>query len=98
MSAPIKIYSKTVLERRRLYIDYDCFLAVGEKLTAVQTLTSPVTTPGIVVSSSFPDATQRKLISFVSGGIAGTDYTISFVVTTDGGVTKQDTIGMRVTP
>ena len=99
MTAPLKIYRKTVVERRRLYLDYSCWLKEAETLTDFQVLSEPYTIDApIVVDASFPDPTNKKLMMFISGGVANTDYTIALVVRTDGTQVKQDNIGVRVTP
>lgn len=99
MTAPLKIYRKTVVERRRLYIDYSCWLKEAEKLTDFQIASEPYTEAApIVVDASYPDPTNTKLMLFISGGVANTDYTIALVVRTDATQVKQDNIGVRVTP
>lgn len=98
MSGSLRIYRKTALERRRLYIDYSCWLEDAETLSEFQVNIAPYTeaTP-IVATTSYPDAGQKKLMVFVSGGAAGTQYTLSFVIRTSAGQVKQDDIGMMVT-
>jgi len=99
MTAPLRLYRKATVERRRLYIDYGCWLPDGEKLTNFQVTTSPYT-PGtpIVVDTTYPDATQRMLMMFIKGGAANTRYTLDLLVTTDAGEVKRDTIEVRVEP
>ncbi len=98
-STPIKTYRKTVAERRRLYLDYSCWLEDTEKLSAFQVTVSPFTedTP-VTVTTSYTDATQKKLVMFVGGGAANTNYLLSMLVNTDAGQVKQDDIGVRVSP
>ena len=98
MSGSLKLYRKTAIERRRLYIDYSCWLEGAEKLTAFQVNVTPYTEAApIVVSTSYTDITNTKLTLFVSGGAAGTQYVLGLVVQTDGGQTKEDDIGVVVT-
>lgn len=98
-STPIKTYRKTVAERRRLYLDYSCFLEPDEKLSEFQVTVSPyIEGSPITVSTAYTDSTQKKLTMFVGGGAGNTNYTISMLVNTDGGQIKQDDIGLRVTP
>jgi hypothetical protein len=97
-TSPVKTYRKAVVERRRLYLDYSCWLEDAEVLTDTQVTVVPYTeTAPIVVTSGYVDADHKKLVMFVSGGIANTNYTISMVVRTDAGQVKQDNIGLRVT-
>jgi hypothetical protein len=94
-----KSFSKTVVERRRLYIDYDCWLPTNEKLTDFSTITSPDTADQpLTVDVAFVDTTHRKLAFFSNGGKGNTSYVIQLIVRTDGGQTKRDDIGIRVLP
>jgi hypothetical protein len=99
MSNPIKVYRKTVVERRRIYLDYSCWLESPEKLVNFQVTITPYTsgTP-LTVSAAYTDALQTKLAMFVGGGAGNTDYAIEMVVTTDSGQVKRDDIGFRVSP
>jgi len=99
MSNTIKMYRKSVVERRRLYLDYSCWLEESEKLTDFQVTIIPYTeaTP-LSVTAGYTDATNKKMSMFVSGGKGNTDYTIEMVVSTDAGQVKRDDIGFRVTP
>jgi len=95
---PMKTYWKTSLERRRLYLDYHCWLEENETLTDFQVTVSPYTeTAPIVVATSYPDAEHKRLMMFVSGGIVNTSYILQMVVRTDAGQVKQDNIGVKVT-
>ena len=99
MSAPIKTYRKTVAERRRLYLDYSCWLAESETLTNFQVTVIPYTdTQALNVASSYPDSEHKRLMLFVSGGKGNQNYTMQMVVTTDQGQIKQDNIGIMVIP
>lgn len=99
MSTPIKMYRKAAVERRRLYLDYGCWLEETEKLTDFQVTITPYSeaTP-LNVTAGYTDVSQKKLSMFVSGGKGNTDYTIEMVVSTDAGQVKRDDIGFRVTP
>lgn len=95
---PIKTYQKAPVERRRLYLDYSCWLEEAEKLTDTQVTITPFTEEEpIVVTTGYTDATQKKLAMFVSGGKANTSYVLSVVVRTDAVQIKRDDIGVRVT-
>lgn len=96
-STPIKTYRKAVAERRRLYLDYSCWLEEAEKLSGFQVTVNPFTEDApISVSTSYVDAAQKKLVMFVGGGVANTNYILSMLVNTDAGQIKQDDIGVRV--
>ena len=98
MSGNLKVYSKSVVERRRLYLDYSCWLAEDEELTNFQMTVTPfITEAPVTVDTSYPDALHKRLMMFVSGGKANTTYTLSMVVQTDAGQVKRDDIGLRVT-
>ena len=95
----MKNYDKTVIERRRFYVDYDCWLADDGELTDFQVIINPYTEGApLGADTSYPDATHRKLMMFVNGGKANTTYRMSLVVTTDAGQVKRDDIGMIVLP
>jgi hypothetical protein len=99
MSAPLKVLRKAAVERRRLYLDYSCWLADAEKLTDFQSESAPYTEGApLLVDTSYPDVDQKKLMVFISGGVPNTGYTVSMVVRTDAGQVKRDDIGIRVTP
>lgn len=97
MSSVIKTYRKTAVERRRIYLDYSCWLEDTEKLTDFQVTITPYTADGpLSVTAAYTDTTQKKLAMFVGGGLGTTDYSVSMVVTTDSGQVKRDDIGFRV--
>lgn len=99
MSNLVKTFRKTVVERRRLYLGYQCWLKTDEKLTDFQVTVSPYTPDApITVDTSYVDATNKKLMMFVGGGASNTSYTLSLVVGTDAGQVKRDDIGLRVSP
>ena len=98
MSGTVKLYRKANVERRRLYLDYSCWLEPGEVLTDFQATVSPYdeVTP-LWLDVAYPDETHTKLVFFASGGIPGTTYTVSMRVTTTAGQIKKDDIGIVVT-
>ena len=97
MSMPVKIYRKMASERRRLYLDYSCWLKASETLTDFQVVVAPYTEDDpLVVNTSYPDAAHKKLMVFVEGGIAGTDYMLSMLVHTNETQVKQDDLGVKV--
>jgi len=96
---PVKNFQKTEVERRRLYLDYDCWLEDDEQLVSFQTTIYPYTEADpLSLSVAFPDEAQRKIVLFADGGVGNTNYIIEMVVQTDAGQTKRDDIGLRVLP
>jgi hypothetical protein len=94
---PIKTYQKTAIERRRLRIDYSCWLEETEMLIATQVTITPYTADApLTVTTGYTDIAQKELVVFVGGGRPGVAYVMSFVVQTDQGQVKQDDIGMRL--
>jgi hypothetical protein len=98
-TVPIKTYQKTAVERRRLYLDYSCWLKDDEALTATQVTIAPYTADApLTVTTGYTDATNKKLTMFIGAGVGNTNYTLSVVVQTDAGQVKRDDIGVRVSP
>lgn len=95
----VKTFAKAEVERRRLYLDYACWLEETEMLADTQITISPydVERP-VSVTTGYTDAAQKKLIMYVSGGAANVNYTLSVVVRTNQGQVKKDDLGLRVTP
>jgi hypothetical protein len=99
MSGPLKMLSKTAVERRRVYLDYSCWLEESEKLSDFQISVSPYTeTAPISVDTTYPDPDLKRLMMYVSGGLANTSYKLSAVIRTDAGQVKQDDFGLRIYP
>jgi hypothetical protein len=95
----IKSYRKAVPERRRLYLDYSCWLEDVEKLTGFQATITPWTEGfPLTMDIAYSDSSNQKLSVFVGGGVANTNYTVRMTVTTDSGQIKADDIGIAVTP
>ncbi len=93
----VKTYQKAAVERRRLYLDYSCWLEEPEKLVDTQITISPNTVDApITITTGYTDAAQTKLVMYVGGGTPNYNYTLQVVVRTDGGQVKRDDIGIRV--
>ncbi len=93
----VKTYQKAAVERRRLYLDYSCWLEDPEMLVDTQITVTPNTTDApITITTGYTDSTQKKLVMFVGGGAANNNYTLQVVVRTDSGQVKRDDIGIRV--
>jgi hypothetical protein len=99
MSSALKMLGKTAIERRRVYLDYSCWLREGEQLTDFQISVSPYTEAApISVDTTYPNDDLTKLMMFISGGLGNTSYTLSAVIRTDSGQVKRDDFGLRVYP
>jgi hypothetical protein len=98
MAGVIKSFLKAANERRRLYLDYTCWLEDTETLTDLQVSISPLTEAApLIVNTAYTDVDHKKLTMYVSGGIAGTVYRTAIVVRTNQGQVKQDVLGFKVT-
>lgn len=95
----VRTFRKAAVEKRRLYIDYDCWLPVGEALNSFQALITPLTSAApLTISLAYVDAANRKLAMFAAGGVGNTSYIVQIVVSTDANQVKRDDIGIWVTP
>jgi hypothetical protein len=99
MAGLLKTYTKTATERRRFYIDFDCWLEPTEKLTEFTIVVQPWTREiPLMAYGAFVDIPDnRKLVTYFGGGIAGVRYRIVILTKTSQGQTKQDEISMKVT-
>jgi len=96
---PVKSYRKAAIERRRLYLDYSCWLEPDEELVNVQVTVYPYTSASpVTVTNGYPDSTHKRFVMFVGGNVGNTNYTIQTVVSTDAGQIKRDDIGIVVVP
>jgi hypothetical protein len=99
MSNLVRTFRKSTVERRRIYLNYACWLEEDEELTDFQVTVNPYTADApISVNTSYPDAEHKRLIMFVGGGLGNTNYTLQMVIRTDAGQVKRDDIGLRVVP
>ena len=98
MSGTVKLYRKANVERRRLYLDYSCWLEETETLTDFQATVAPYDAENpLWLDVAYPNDDHTKLVMFASGGNVGTTYTVSMRVTTTAGQIKKDDIGIVVT-
>lgn len=84
-------------EAKRYMLDYTLFLSTGEAVTSVvATITNmgtpPQGSPPLVVSSTVIGPGGLQVIFFVSGGVSGQSYEISFIATTSIGQKLQDIV------
>lgn len=98
MAGVIKTFIKAAAERRRLYLDYSCWLEDTETLADLQVSMSPLTEDApLIVNTAYTDVGHKKLTMFVSGGRPGTMYQTAIQVRTNQGQVKQDVLGFKVT-
>lgn len=99
MTTYLRAFRKVAIDRRRIYLDYSCWLADDETLTDFQSEVTPYTADAPVqVDSSYPDAGHKRLMTFISGGIANTTYTVSMTIRTSAGQIRRDDFMLRVIP
>jgi hypothetical protein len=84
-------------ESKRYLLDYTLFLVTGESVVSVApTITNmgtpPVGSPPLVVSTIVVGPGGLQALYFVSGGVAGQSYEISFLATTSVGQILQDVV------
>ena len=92
-----KQFTKMVVERRRLYVDYSRWLEDTEELTNFQATVIPYTSANpLWLDTSYPDAENKRLMVYAQGGVANTTYVIQMVVHTDEGQIKRDDISIKV--
>lgn len=97
MGVIVKQFTKRVVERRRLYIDYTRWLEEDEELTDFQATVVPYTPENpLWLDTSYPDPDNKRLMMYAQGGIANTKYVVKMVVRTDEGQVKQDDISIQV--
>lgn len=90
-------YAKTSLEKKRYTLDYACWLDDGESLADFAIVVSPSTAPPLIASGAYGNAEANRITVYLSQGMPGGLYTVSFIATTTQGQVKQDDLKMRVT-
>lgn len=100
MQAVVKAFDKSSIEKRRLVIDYSCWLADGETLVnfgvIVQPFTEEAPLGAFAAYSNIDNVANTGLTLFLTGGLRGQTYRVALVVDTNQGQTKRDDIAMRV--
>jgi hypothetical protein len=89
-------YSQQPAEVRRRQIDYGEWLDTDEIITDVANAISPVTVPPLALTSVTIDPTGKIVEYFASGGLTGTDYTVTITITTDDGQVREDELDITV--
>ena len=100
MQAVIKTFEKTAIEKRRVTIDYSCWLGSGESLSnfgvVVQPYTDTAPLGAFAAYANIDNVANTGLTLYLVGGLRGQTYRVALVVDTNQGQTKQDDIAMRV--
>jgi hypothetical protein len=95
--ALVRTFRKSPLERRRLYLDYSCWLEGAEKLGEFQAIVDPLTADGpLTLDVGYTDSGRTKLVMYAAGGVGNVKYTVKLLVQTDLGQIKRDDIGLWV--
>lgn len=81
---------------RRRCIDYTPWLGDGEIITGVVVVIDLTTDPPLAVTDVTLDPTQKFVGYLVGGGLSGTDYKVSFRITTSDGQQREDDIELSV--
>jgi hypothetical protein len=95
--AALKSITKAQIERKNYTLDYSCWLGTNETLYDFVIVISPATVPPLVANGAYASVDLLKLTTFLQGGLANTNYLISFIATTSIGQVKRDDLQMRVT-
>jgi hypothetical protein len=90
-------YKQQPGERRKRGIDYTSFLETNEEIDVVTVKEIlPVTDPPLVTNSIVASTNGKLFTYFVSGGVDGTDYTVTFSVQTTLGQIREDEIEFEI--
>lgn len=84
-------------EVKRYMLDYTLFLSAGEAVTSVATSvtnlgTPPQGSPPLVVSSTVLGPGGLQAVYFISGGVSGQSYEVTFLGTTSIGQVLEDVV------
>jgi len=97
MQAVVKAFDKAAIERRRLTVDYSCWLAEGETLTNFGVVVQPFTPEApLAAFAAYANPSNTGLTLFLTNGLRGQTYRVALIVDTNQGQTKRDDIAMRV--
>lgn len=89
-------YVKSILERKRYWINYSNWLDTGETVSTVVFSVDKPTTPPLVVDGVQNTADGLSVQYYVSGGVDGVDYVVSALLTTSQGQVKLDEVFVSV--
>jgi hypothetical protein len=97
MLAVLKTFTKWQADKRRLTMDYSCFLAETEILTNFAMVVQPFTVDApLAAGGGYVDPTSKMITFYVSEGRIGQVYRVSMIADTNQGQVKRDDIGVRV--
>ena len=93
----LKSITKAQIERKNYTLDYSCWLGVNETLYDFTIVISPATVPPLIANGAYASVDLLKLTTFLQGGLARTNYIVTFIATTTVGQVKRDDLQMQVT-
>jgi hypothetical protein len=97
VGAIVQTFMKHAVERRRLYLDYSNWLEATENLNGFQTVVTPNTeTAPLALNLAYTDVTNKKIMVYISGGVANQLYQVQFIVQTDEGQKRRDDLMVKV--
>jgi len=82
-------YIQTPAEKKRYTVSYSEWLDTGE---TIYTYTITSSNSAMQIAGSSRSDGNTTLVFFISGGVAGKQYTLDVQINTTGGQTKEDTI------
>lgn len=90
----INRYKQQPTDLRKRGVDFSLFCQSGETISNVVINTvSPATVPALQITQLLIDpSTQQKFAYYVTGGVDGTEYTVTFTVTLSTGQVVQETV------
>jgi hypothetical protein len=87
---------KAAIEKKHYTVSYDCWLMEGESLVDFAIAISPQTDPPLVADGAYAATDFKSIIMYLSQGLTGALYTVSFIADTSMGQRKRDDLQMRV--
>lgn len=102
MSSLSARFTQSPEEVKRYLLDYTLFLVAGESVTSIAANmtnlgTPPIGSPPLVVSNIVLGPGGLQALYFISGGINGQSYEVTFLATTSVGQVLQDVVEYDVT-
>jgi hypothetical protein len=89
-------FRKDAADRKRYVVDYVDWLDSAEEITAV-TVTGDVPADAFYADGYVISDDKKEIIFFVSGGVAGSSYDVTFTITTSLSQIKEDWVTFVVT-
>jgi hypothetical protein len=89
-------YVKAAAERKRYKLYYGNWLDTGEAVASVTFSVTPVTVPPLVIDSSQINSDGVTVQYYASGGITGTSYVVTALMTSTQTQVKEDDVFFSV--